>query len=97
MFLQMEQLPGVDNPRHYRPEITEGLEELLRSGVSALPDSKREGFYDIENHGRIFFIHISPTNGRVALLATWLRAGGTVEHVGCARADLQSTPGQINS
>jgi hypothetical protein len=93
----MEQLLCVDNPRLYRPEITEGLEELLRSGVTELPDSKRAGFYDIENHGRIFFVQISPTNGRVALLATWVRAGSTVEHECCASVHFQSTPGQINS
>jgi hypothetical protein len=73
MLLRMKQLPGVDNRRNYPAEIIKGLEELLLSGGSALPDPKREGFYDLENHERTFFIQISPITGRVALLATWLR------------------------
>jgi hypothetical protein len=73
MFLRMEQLPGVDNPRNYPAEITKGLEELLLSGGSALPDAKRKGFYDLEDHQRTFFVQISSITGRVALLATWLR------------------------
>jgi hypothetical protein len=90
MFLRLEHLPGTENPRHYRRKIVEELEELLRSGGTALPDPKREGFYDIENLERKFFIHISSTNGRVALLATWLRAEGQLELASCAEADTSS-------
>jgi hypothetical protein len=41
-------------------------------GGSALPDPKRKDFYDLENLGRTFFIHISSTTARVMLIATWL-------------------------
>jgi hypothetical protein len=71
MFLRMKHLPGVDNLRDYPTEIIKELEELLLSGGSALPDPKRKGFYDLQNHERTFFIHISPITGRVVLLATW--------------------------
>ena len=71
MLLRMKQLPGVDNLRNYRAEIIKGLEELLLSGGSALPDPKRKGFYDLEGQERTFFIHVSSMTGRVALLATW--------------------------
>jgi hypothetical protein len=73
MFLRMKQLPGVENLRNYPAEVIKGLEELLLSGGSALPDPKRKGFYDLENHERTFFIQISSVTGRVLLLATWLR------------------------
>jgi hypothetical protein len=69
----MRQLPGVDNLGNYPAEIIQELEELLLSGGSASPDQKRNGFYDVENLERTFFIHISPFTGRVGLLATWLR------------------------
>jgi hypothetical protein len=69
----MKQLPGVDNLRNYPAENIKELEELLLSGVSAVPDPKRKHFYDIETHERTFFIQISSITGRVALLATWLR------------------------
>jgi hypothetical protein len=73
MLLRMNHLPGVDNLRNYPAEIIKALEELLQTGGSASPDSKRKGFYDLENHERIFFIQISFITGRVVLLATWLR------------------------
>ena len=73
MLLRMERLPGVDNLRNYPAEIIKELEELLLTGGSALPDPKRKGFYDLENHERTFFIQISSVTGRVVLFATWLR------------------------
>ena len=74
MFLRMKQRPAVDNLRNYPAEIIKELEELLLSGGSALPDPKRKGFYDLENHERTFFIQISSITGKVALLATWRKA-----------------------
>jgi hypothetical protein len=71
MLLRMKQLPGVDNLRNYPAEIIKELEQLLLSGGSALPDPKRKGFYDLETDERTFFVHVSPTTGRVMLLATW--------------------------
>ena len=83
MLLRMKQLTGVDNLRNYPLEIVKGLEELLLSGGSALPDPKRKGFYDLENHERTFFIQISPLTGRVVLLATWRRPKYAVALAGC--------------
>ena len=74
MFLRMKQRPAVDNLRNYPAEIIKELEELLLSGGSALPDPKRKGFYDLENHERTFFIQISSITGKVVLLATWRKA-----------------------
>ena len=80
MLLRMEHLSGVDNARNYPPEIIRELEQLLMVGGSASPDPRREGFYDLENQERIFFIHISPITGRVVLLAVWLRSERGVDH-----------------
>jgi hypothetical protein len=91
MFLQMKQLPSVDNLRNYPAEIIRELEELLRSGGSALPDPKRKDFYDLENHERTFFIQISSITGRVVLLATWLRRERVIEHKGCAKTGMDCT------
>jgi hypothetical protein len=82
MFLRMKQLPGVDNLRNYPAEVIKGLEELLLSGGAALPDPKRKGFYDLENHERTFFIQISSVTGRVLLLATWLRTKRAIAQPG---------------
>jgi hypothetical protein len=91
MFLRMEQLPGVDNLRNYPAENIRELEELLLTGVSASPDPKRKGFYDLETHERTFFIQISSITGRVVLLATWLRSERAIEDVGCAKASMEYT------
>jgi hypothetical protein len=74
MFLRMKRKPVVDNPRNYPAKIVKELEEALLSGGSASPDPKRKGFYDLENHRRIFFIQISSVTGKVALVATWRKA-----------------------
>jgi hypothetical protein len=74
MFLRMKQLQSIENLRNYPEKNIKELEEMLLSGVSALPDPKRKDFYDLKNHERTFFIHISSTTGRVTLLATWFRA-----------------------
>ena len=92
MYLRMHQLSGVENPRHYRTEIIEELEELLHSGSSAIADPKRKGFYDLENSERLFFIHISPADGMVALLAVWLlRSRGGVESADCVDASMRTS------
>ena len=91
MFLQMKQLPGVDNLRNYPAEIIRELEELLLTGVPASPDPKRKGFYDLETHERTFFIQISCITGRIVLLATWLRSQRAVEHTRRAKAATDCT------
>jgi hypothetical protein len=82
MFLRMNRLQGVENLRNYPTDNIMELEELLVSGVSALPDPKRMDFYNLKNHERTFFIHISSATGRVALLATWLRTTRAVAQAG---------------
>ena len=74
MFLRMKRLPGVDNLRNYPAEIIKELEELLLSGGKAFPDPKRNGFFDLENYERTFFIQISSITGKVVLLATWRKS-----------------------
>jgi len=62
----------IDNLKEYPTEIVAQLEKLLASGAAARPDPHRKNFYDVEDAGRVFFIHTSPISGRVMLLATWL-------------------------
>lgn len=86
MLLQMKERPDVDNLRNYSPEIIKELEELLLSGGSSVPDPKRKYFYDLQDDRRTFFIYVSPTTGRVTLLATWLHAAPVPEFADCATA-----------
>ena len=37
------------------------------------PDPCRSDFFELEDGNKVFYIHISPVNGKVLLLATWLK------------------------
>jgi hypothetical protein len=72
MILQIDQQTKIENPRNYLPSIVERVKESLVSGVDACPDTKRKDFYNVEIVGHVYFIHLSPRNGKVMLLARWL-------------------------
>jgi hypothetical protein len=72
MVLQMNEQSRVEDPRNYGPEVVNELRNLLTLGGSAQGDPRRENFYELENGESAFYIHISPVNGDVTLLARWL-------------------------
>jgi hypothetical protein len=72
MLLRIDKQLSIDNLNDHPTEIVNQLEELLTAGVEARLDPNRKNFYDVENSGRVFFIHASPVRGKVMLLATWL-------------------------
>lgn len=71
MLLQIKEQTGIEDPRQYGAEAVGELRSLLTAGGRAHRDPHRENFYEIENDGRTFYIHISPINGEVMLLARW--------------------------
>src|SRR6266852_4869938 len=71
MVLRLAQLPIIEDLRNHSAETVENLRELLASGTPAHPDPHRAGFYEVQNHSQVFYIHVSPVNGKVLLLATW--------------------------
>ncbi len=71
MVLRLSQQPDIDNLRSHPQEIVESLRQLLAAGALARPDPRRKDFYELEDGSRVFYIHISPFNGKVLLLATW--------------------------
>lgn len=96
MLLQIKYRPDVDNLRNYPVEIIQELEELLLSGGSAQPDPKRKDFYDLENLGRRFFIHISPTTAKVMLIATWVHIALSATKHSSAVVDERSEVNGVN-
>jgi len=44
---------------------------LLADTVNVTPDSKRKGFYEVENGSTVYYIHVSPVSGTIFFLATW--------------------------
>lgn len=73
MVLRLNQHPNIEDLHHHSPEIVEVLRQLLASGAPAKADPRRNDFYELENGSQVFYIHISPVNGKVLLLGTWLK------------------------
>jgi len=73
MVLRLNQHPNIEDLHHHSPEIVAVLRQLLASGAPAKPDPRRNDFYELENGSQVFYIHISPVNGKVLLLGTWLK------------------------
>ncbi len=75
MVLRLNQQLGIENLRNYPVETLEDLRRLLASDAPAKPDPRRENFYEVEGHSEVFYIHVSPINGKVILLGIWPKQG----------------------
>jgi hypothetical protein len=71
MKLRLEKEPIIDNLRNHSAETVEKLRNLLIAGAPARLDPRRKNFYELENCCKIYYIHLSPMNGKVMLLAVW--------------------------
>jgi hypothetical protein len=72
MMIQVKEGARIENPREYESGAVEHLRHLLKDGIAAKRDPQRENFYEIDNNGESYYIHISPVTGNVMLLAKWL-------------------------
>ncbi|MFZ3215559.1 MAG: hypothetical protein WA192_05805 [Candidatus Acidiferrales bacterium] len=61
----------IEDLRDHPAELILQLRCLLSSGADASPDPKHPGFYEVKSDEHVYYIHISPTTGKVMLLATW--------------------------
>jgi hypothetical protein len=71
MVLRLNQQQNIEDLRNHPVEVVEKLRELLAAGAPAQPDPHRKDFYEVEDGSLVFYVHISPLNGKVLLLATW--------------------------
>ena len=71
MVLQRDERTRIEDPRDYGADIVNDLRSLLTAGGCAQRDPHRENFYALENGSHTFYIHVSPINGDVVLLAKW--------------------------
>ena len=90
MLLGMNKPFEIDNPRNYPARVVEELREFLARGVAAQPDPKRQGFYDVEVEGRVFFICIFSPSGAITLLATWPKSVAPDSGIGVQFEDLSA-------
>ena len=63
----------IEDPREYGRLDIENLGRLLQTGAPAQRDPRRQHFYQIDGQEETYYIHVSPVNGNVVLLAKWLR------------------------
>jgi hypothetical protein len=70
MLLRLNGEPRIEDLRNHSVDSVETLRTLLRAGVLARPDPRRQNFYEVDYATRVFYIHITP-RGRVLLLAIW--------------------------
>jgi hypothetical protein len=71
MVLQLEHSPKIEALRNYPAGTLDRLGQLLALGASARSDPRRESFYEVESVSEVFYVHISPNNGRVLLIGIW--------------------------
>jgi hypothetical protein len=61
----------IEDLRNHPLETVLALQGVLSGGATIIPDPKRCGFYEVYSDSLVYYIHISPVNGHVLLLATW--------------------------
>jgi hypothetical protein len=61
----------IEDLRGHPTELIVQLRHLLASGTEAVPDPKHPELYEIKSDSQVFYVHISPTTGKVLLVATW--------------------------
>jgi hypothetical protein len=71
MLLRMTNDPTIKNLRNHAPETVEELRGLLNRGATASLDPHRNHFYELDGGSRVFYIFVSPSTGKVTLLAVW--------------------------
>ena len=73
MVIRINGTPQIEDLRNHPKEIIEKLSALLVNGAKAKVDGHRKFFYEVENCTQVFYVHVSPLNGKVSLLATWTK------------------------
>ena len=71
MVMALEREMQIEDIRNHPVETVKMLRDLLFSGAQVTPDPKRADFYELEDAGVVYYIHISPMGGKILLLATW--------------------------
>ena len=71
MVMAQEREMQIEDVRNHPVETVTMLRNLLFSGTQVTPDPKRADFYELEDAGVVYYIHISPISGKILLLATW--------------------------
>jgi hypothetical protein len=71
MEMCLERELEIEDLRKHSQEMIAQLRDLLANGAATTPDPKRLGFYEVKRREQIYYIYVSPTTGKVLLIAAW--------------------------
>jgi hypothetical protein len=69
MEMCLERELEIEDLRNHPREMVAQLRDVLAGGAAVTPDPKRLGFYEAKDRKHIFYIYVSPSTGKVLLLA----------------------------
>jgi hypothetical protein len=79
----------IEDPRKYGKDIINELRGLLIAGKQAQCDPRRQHFYELSSNRHTFYIHVSPVNRDVVLLARWpTRPAGSTEETAASSNEI---------
>ena len=78
-MVTIESVLQIEAPRNHSPETQERLRHLLDCSAPARPDIKRANFFEIEDHTKVFYVHVAKASGKVTLLAVWNREAEEID------------------
>jgi len=76
MVMTLEHELQIEDLRNHPLKTVKILRDLLSSGARVTPDPKRAGFYELEDAGTVYYIHVTPATGKILLIATWPSEAG---------------------
>jgi len=69
--------PIIEDLRHHSAESLSELRQLIAHGALLRADANRPSFFELDGDEQVFYVHITPHDGKVWLLATWPRQVGS--------------------
>jgi hypothetical protein len=87
MFTRLQKDIQIEDLRNHPAELITSLRNLLAGDAKILPDQKRDGFYEVEDRARTYYIHVSPVTGKILLLAAWPNEDARPDETQCPESD----------
>jgi len=72
MVMCLDRELEIEDLRNHSQELIAQLRDVLTAGANVTPDAKRPHFFEVKHPGQLYYIYISPTTGKVLLIAAWI-------------------------
>jgi hypothetical protein len=82
MVMCLERELEIEDLRNHSQEMIAQLRDVLANGAAVTPDPKRSGFYEVKHAEHIYYIYVSPSTGKVLLIAAWSHEEGLLAGAG---------------